>query len=108
MFCGCHERIEEKFNKILEKLEALEKIMSTVPAGLAALQQADTDLKNAVTQNTTNTGTAVQKILDLVNQLTASEDPAVAAAAADIEAQAQAIMANNTQLANGVNPQPAT
>ena len=88
------------------KIDRLERIMSTVPTGLAALQQADTDLKNAVVANASSTASAVQKISDLLAQLANSEDPAVASAAADIEAQVAAITANTTAIQNALNPTP--
>lgn len=116
-FCGRYRRIEEKLDLILGKLQPygniieiltkLEKIMATVPAGLAALQQADTDLKNAVVANTTSTGAAVTSIQASLAVLAANEDPAVQAAAADIEAQVAAIAGNTSAIQNALNPTPA-
>lgn len=90
---------ESILRKELHELHKLTKeihhIMSTVPAGLAALQKAQADVLSAVQG-------AVQKIADLSSQLSAlnSEDPAVAAIAADLETQASA-------LNNAVNPPAA-
>ena len=74
------------------KLEQLENIMATVPAGLASLTQAVTDLTAEVSAATT-------RLADLASQLTAlnSEDPQVQALAGQIEDQV-------TALKNAVTP----
>jgi septal ring factor EnvC (AmiA/AmiB activator) len=73
---------------VIYKLTQMEKIMATVPAGLTALQKADSDLAAEVV-------TVVADIATLSAQLSAlnSEDPAVAALAADIETKVEALQA---------------
>lgn len=68
--------------------------MGTVLPGLAALTQAESDVAAAVSA-------AVAKISDLAGQISAaaSEDPAVQALAAKLEAEA-------TALNSAVNPAP--
>lgn len=62
-------------------IKLMEEFMATVPAGLAALQQAVTDLTAAVTAATT------------ALQATGDSDATVATLAADVEAQAKALTA---------------
>jgi hypothetical protein len=74
--------------RIDKRLTHMEEIMSTVPAGLAALQAADANLAAAVSA-------AVADIAGLSAQLTAlnTEDPAVAAIAADLQSKVDALNA---------------
>lgn len=92
--------------KSFNRIKKVEKIMSTVPSGLAALQQSDDQLKQAVTDNTTASAASNQKIIDLVGQLANNEDPAVQNIAADILAQANAIAANTKALQDGLAGTP--
>jgi ABC-type transporter Mla subunit MlaD len=88
--------LREFVQNLHQLTKEIHELMSTVPAGLAALQKAQADVLAAVQG-------AVQKIADLSSQLSAinSEDPAVAAIAADLETQASA-------LNNVVNPPAPT
>jgi septal ring factor EnvC (AmiA/AmiB activator) len=80
------EDTSTKLGYVIYKLNALEKIIMATNAGLTALQKADSDLAAEVV-------TVVADIADLSAQLSAlnSEDPAVAALAADIEAKVKAL-----------------
>ena len=77
-----------KLDEILTRIEKLERIMATVPAGLASLQKADADLATAI-------ATVIADIVSLSAQLSAvnSEDPAVASIAADLETKVTALNA---------------
>jgi phage shock protein A len=79
----------------------------TVGAGLAALQQADSDLAAAVTQNTADTQAVLANIQELNAQLANNEDPAVQTIAADLETKIAALQASNTALAAVVAPPAA-
>jgi len=84
-----HFTIDDKLEFILIAIWRLEsQIMGTVLPGLAAIQQAETDIEAAVSA-------AVAKISDLSSQLSAlnSEDPAVQALAAKFEQAASALNA---------------
>ena len=73
---------------LMRKLIELEKIMATVPAGLASLTQAVTDLTTAV-------NASIARLADLAAQLAAlnSEDPAVAELATKIQGEVTALNA---------------
>lgn len=79
---------------VIYRQRKMEKIMATVPAGLASLTQAEQDLAAAETA-------AVAQLVSLAAQLSAlqSEDPQVATLAAQIEAQAKALQAATTPTA---------
>lgn len=74
--------------------------------GLAALQQADIDLAAAVTTQTQVTSTAVAAIQAALANLGQSEDPAVAAEAAKIEAAVALINQSNANLTTAVATLP--
>jgi hypothetical protein len=85
---------------VFYKFKALEKIMSTTPAGLAALIAAVAALTTAVQ-------TASTELASLAAQLLAlnSEDPQVATIAAQVQAQATAL--NNASAAANSEPPAA-
>lgn len=84
----------------------ISKEMNRMADGLTALQQADTDLAQAITDNTTAVQAAVTDIENLSAQLSGlnTEDPAVAAIAADLETKVAALKASTTALNNAVTP----
>jgi hypothetical protein len=89
----------------LRNLKRSIDIMSTtVNAGLAALQQADSDLAVAVTANTTATQAALADIQTLLTELGTNEDPAVQSLAADIETKITALQASTSALSAAVAP----
>jgi hypothetical protein len=87
-----------------------EVIMSTVGAGLAALQQADQDLAAAITANTAEVAEAVSDIQSLAAQLSAAtqgdSDSTVGQIAADLETKVAALSAATTALTSAVSPAP--
>jgi chromosome segregation ATPase len=102
------------FNQHRQLLEAIEKLekeihqmSSTVNAGLAALQQADSDLAAAVTANTTATQEALADIQTLTAELASNEDLAVQTIAADLESKISALQASTAALAAAVTPPAA-
>ncbi len=79
----------------------IRNMSSNVGAGLAALQQVDSSLADAVTANTaaTTANTAasqaiIKDLQDLQTQLASNEDPAVQAIATDMAAKLDALKAN--------------
>ena len=101
---------------VYRKLQELENIMSTVLAGLAQLQQAATEEAAALAANTAATQAVVKAVSDdttqianLTAQLAAlnTEDPQVAALAAQFTAAAQSLQANTANLTTAVTPAPA-
>ena len=96
---------ERRLHEAIERLERKIETMSTnVNAGLAALQQADTDLAAAVTANTAETQAALTDIQELTAELASNEDPAVQNIAADIETKISALQASTAALTAAVTP----
>ena len=103
--CEC-ERFNRETQEELKKLRrSIEELMSSTASGLAKLQQADSDLADAITANTTATNAAVEEIQTLIAQ--AGEDATVSSIADDIEAKLATIKANSAALASAV-PAPAS
>ena len=94
--------------RILEEIGDLKRIIhhmsTTTLAGLAALQQADTDLAAAVTANTAATQEVLTDIQTLTTELANNEDPAVQQVATDIAAKVTALQANTAALVAAVTP----
>ena len=84
----------------------IDTMASNTGTGLSALQQADTDLAQAITDNTTATQEAVADIQTLLSE--AGEDATVGSIAADIEAKLALINTNSAALASAVPAPPAT
>ena len=104
--------------RLLESIERLEgkihHMSTTVNAGLAALQQADSDLTAAITAITAATDAitaatqaSLSDISDLVAKLGASEDPEVQTIASDLEVKISVLEANTAALTAVVTPSPA-
>jgi len=103
-----HRQVMQRLDEIERKIDAM---ASTVNAGLAALQQADSDLAAAIAANTAEVNAAVADIQSLSQQLstaTSGEDsePAVASIAADLETKVAALSAATTALTASVTPTP--
>jgi DNA anti-recombination protein RmuC len=94
--------------RILEEIEDLKRIIrhmaTNTQAGLAALQQADTDLAAAVTANTAASQAVLTDIQTLTAELANNEDPAVQQLATDIAAKVAALQANTDALTAAVTP----
>lgn len=80
--------------------------MSTIATGLAALQQAQADETAAIQANTEATQAVVAEVASLSAQLSSlnSEDPAVAAIAADLETKVAALQQNTAALVAATTP----
>lgn len=89
-FFELHNKHTELLNRILGKVDELQRSIMATNTGLTALQQAVTDETSAV-------AAAVAEIQSLATQLAGltanSEDPAVAALAAQLETQVAALNA---------------
>lgn len=103
--CECEQFHRETQEELRNLRRSIEKLMSTTQSGLAALQQADTDLAQAITDNTTATQTAVEEIQTLIAE--AGEDATVGSIAADLEAKLALIKANSAALAGAVPAPPS-
>lgn len=106
--------------RILESIEDLKRKIhtmgTTVNAGLAALQQAQTDTAAAVTANTAAVNQIVTAYADQAKQIATlqgqvsalnTEDPEVQALAAGLETLAQTTAANTAALTAALPPAPA-
>jgi len=89
-FFDLHNKNTELLNRILGKVDELQRSIMSTNTGLTALQQAVTDETSAVSA-------AVTEIQSLASQIAAlstnSEDPAVATLAAQLETQVAALNA---------------
>jgi hypothetical protein len=91
---------------VIYRQRKMEKIMATVPAGLAANLKAIADVTDAITGIGTALGTLETGLASVLQQLQAAttEDPQVLAAAQALEVQVNAL----SQLTAGVNAAIAT
>jgi hypothetical protein len=89
-----------------ELLELILKEIRHMSTGLTNLQAVDAALAQAITDNTTATNAAVADISSLVAQLAGinTEDPAVAAIAADLQTKVTALEASTSALTAAVTP----
>jgi hypothetical protein len=97
-------------NKLDQLQQGVDKLMSTIPSGLAALAQAVTDLTTAVANETNDVNAATTAIATAVAELANSEDPQVQTLAQNIEAQVALINTANGNLATAaasIPPAPA-
>lgn len=102
-----HRQLLERLSNEIQNLRRdIHILMSTVPSGLAALQQADSDLAAAITANTTETTAIVAAVAALSAQLSAltNEDPQVQTIAADLETKVAALQANTSALTAAIAP----
>jgi hypothetical protein len=90
MFCD-----EMVLRQILEKVD---KLMATVPPGLAALQTSVTTVQNLLTTQNTDITNLTQAITVAIASLSSSEDPQVQAAVQTLNAAVAGLQTNEATI----------